>query len=90
MRKGKRLASQPVKNQPADAGDIRELDPWVGKIPWIRKWQPTPVLLSGKFHGQGNLVGYSPRGRRVRHDGRCTQSPTLSLSRVKRTAHWKG
>ena len=28
--------------------------------PWRRKWQPTPVLLSGKFHGWRNLVGYSP------------------------------
>ena len=27
-------------------------DPWVGKIPWSRKWQPTPVLLTGKSHGQ--------------------------------------
>ena len=36
--------------------------PWVGKIPWSRKWQPTPVFLSGKFHGQWNLVGYSPWG----------------------------
>ena len=27
-------------------------DPWVGKIPWRRKWQPTPVFLLGKFHGQ--------------------------------------
>ena len=26
-------------------------DPWVGKIPWRRKWQPTPVFLPGKFHG---------------------------------------
>ena len=37
-------------------------DPWVGKIPWRRKWQPTPVLLPGKSHGQRNLVGYSPWG----------------------------
>ena len=29
---------------------------------WRRKWQPTPVLLPGKFHGQRNLVGYSPWG----------------------------
>ena len=36
-------------------------DPWVGKILWRRKWQPTPVLLPGKFHGR-NLVGYSPWG----------------------------
>ena len=35
-------------------------DPWVGKIPWRRKWQPTPVLLPGEFHRQRSLVGYSP------------------------------
>ena len=33
-----------------------------------RKWQPTPVLLPGKFHGQRSLVGCSPWGRRVGHD----------------------
>jgi len=32
------------------------LDPWVGKIPWRRKWQPTPAFLSGKSHGQRTLV----------------------------------
>ena len=35
-------------------------DPWVLKIPWRKKWQPTPVLLPGKFHGQKSLVGCSP------------------------------
>ena len=35
-------------------------DPWVGKIPWRRKWHPTPVLLPGKSHGWKSLVGYSP------------------------------
>ena len=39
-------------------------DPWVRKIPWRNKWQPTPVLLSGKFHGLRSLVGYSPWGRK--------------------------
>ena len=39
-------------------------DPWVGKIPWRRKWQSTPVLLPGKSHGQRSLVGYSPWGRK--------------------------
>ena len=34
--------------------------PWVGKIPWKRKWQPTPVFFPGEFHGQRSLVGYSP------------------------------
>ena len=37
-------------------------DPWVGKIPWRRKWQPTPVFLVGKSHGQRSLAGYSPWG----------------------------
>jgi len=41
-------------------GDRPRFDPWVGKIPWRRKWQSTPVLLPGKSHGQRSLVGYSP------------------------------
>ena len=44
------------------------LDPWVRKIPWRRKWQPTPVLLPEKSHGQRSLVGCSPGGGRVGHD----------------------
>ena len=36
-------------------------DLWVGQIPWRRKWQPTPVFLPGKFHGQRSRVGYSLR-----------------------------
>ena len=39
-------------------------DPWIGKSPWRRKWQPTPVSLPGKFHGQRSLAGYSPRCRK--------------------------
>ena len=34
-------------------------DPWAGKIPWSRKWQPTPGFLPGKSHGQRSLAGYS-------------------------------
>ena len=41
-----------------------ECDPWVGKIPWRRKWQPTPVFLPGESHGERRLVGYSPWGRK--------------------------
>ena len=37
-------------------------NPWVGKIPWSRAWQPTPVLLPGDFHGQRSLEGYGPQG----------------------------
>ena len=36
--------------------------PW--KIPWSMKWQPTPVFLPGKPHGQKSLTGYSPWGRK--------------------------
>ena len=35
-------------------------NPWVGKIPWRRKWQPTPVFLPGESHGWRSLVAYSP------------------------------
>ena len=38
-------------------------DPWVGKIPWRREWQPTLVFLPGECHGQRSLAGYSPWGR---------------------------
>ena len=43
-------------------------DLWVGKIPWRRKWHPTPVFLPGKSHGWRSLAGYSPWG--------CKQSDT--------------
>ena len=38
--------------------------PWVRKIPWRRKWQPAPVFLPEKSHGQTDLEGYSPWGRK--------------------------
>ena len=54
-----------VKNPPVNAGDMRYgFNPWVGKIRWRRKWQPTPVFLPGKSHGQRSLVGYSPWGHK--------------------------
>ena len=44
-------------------------NPWVGKIPWRRKWQPIPVFSPGKSHRQSSLAGYSPWGhKRVEHD----------------------
>ena len=39
-------------------------DPWVGNIPWRRKWQTPPVFLPGKPHGQRSLVVYSPWSRK--------------------------
>ena len=42
-----------------NAGDTSVFHPWVGMIPRRRKWQPTPVFLPGKSHGQRSLAGYS-------------------------------
>ena len=36
------------------------LDPWIGKIPWRRARQPTPVVLPGESHGQRSLAGCRP------------------------------
>ena len=41
---------------------------WVGKIPWRRDWQPSPVFLPGESHGQRSLAGYSPWGLRIGHN----------------------
>ena len=42
----------------------RGFDPWLGKLPWRRKWQPTPVFLLGKPHEQSSLAGYSQWGHK--------------------------
>ena len=52
-----------VKSLPASAGHKRRgFIPRVGKVPWRRAWQPTPVFLLGESHGQRSLAGYSPQG----------------------------
>ena len=58
-------------------------DPWVGKIPWRRPWQPTPVFLPGEPHGQRILADFSPWGaechtclRRFSMHTRCRQRCT--------------
>ena len=48
----------------------RMFNPWIGKIPWRRKWQPTPAFLSGDFHGCRSQAGCSSwshkrAGRRI-------------------------
>ena len=55
-----------AKNPPANAGDAGGMvfSPWVEKIPWRRKWQPTLVFLPGKSHGERSLAGYSPWSRK--------------------------
>ena len=57
-------------------------DPWVGKIPWKRKWQSTPVFLPGKFPGQRSLVHCSPWGCRVRHNWVIEHTVTLSMKKL--------
>ena len=53
----------------------------MGKIPWRRKWLPTPVFLPGIYHGQRNLVGYTVCGGCKESDtidymGACTHTHT--------------
>ena len=59
-----------------NVGDLG-LIPGLGRSPWRRKWQLTPVFLPGKSHGQSSLVGYSPWGRR---EWDMTEWQTLKLS----------
>ena len=54
------------------AGDLGSIP----KIPWRREWQPIPVFLPGKFHGQRSLVGYSLQGCK---DSDTTEPLTFSL-----------
>ena len=67
--------SSEVKNQPASARNSSDwFDLWVGKIPWRRKWQPTPVFLPGESLGQRSLGACSPWGgkdsNRTEHAGK--------------------
>ena len=64
----------------------RRFLPRVGKIPWRRKWQPTPVLLSGKSHKQRSLVGYSPWGCKESDATKVTKHALL-LSSHAHTRH---
>ena len=66
--------AQTGKESACNAGDW--FDPWVRKILWRREWQPTPVFLSGAFHGQRSLAGYSPLGCK---ESDTTEQLTFSL-----------
>ena len=55
------------KESDCQARDIG-FNPWVGKIPWKRKWRPTPVFFPGQTRVQRSLVGYSPWALSVRRD----------------------
>ena len=55
-----------IKNPPANAGDTKrcEFDPWVGKIPWSRKWQPLQYSCLENSMGRGTWMSYSPWGHK--------------------------
>ena len=55
-------------------------DPWVGKTPWRRKWQPTPAFLPGESHGQRSLAGYSPLGHKELDTTRVTEHACRAAS----------
>ena len=61
----------------------RGFSPWVGKIPWRRAWQPTPVCLPGESHGQRSLAGSSPWSCKESHmtevtDHACMHTQSIS------------
>ena len=56
----------------------REFNLWVGKLPWSRKWQPTPVFLPGKPHGQRSLAVYSPWGHKKLNKTEHTHTHTTT------------
>ena len=79
-----------VKNSPTNAGDVG-LIPGLGRFPQRRKWQPTPVFLPGKSHGQRSLLGCSPWDRKESDmtEQACTHqnwknTEIISMARVQR------
>ena len=54
----------------------RGFNPWVGKIPWRRAWQTTPVFLPGESHGQRGLEGYSPWSHKESDSTEVTEQDT--------------
>ena len=53
------LVTQMVKESACNVGDLGSIS-GLGRFPWRKKWQPIPVFLPEKFHGQRSLAGYSP------------------------------
>ena len=63
-------------------------DPWIGKIPWRKKWKSIPLFLPGKSCGQRGLVGCSSWGHKiVRHDSETKQQECQSMFSFLRNIH---
>ena len=75
-----------VRNLPAGPGDSGSI-PGVGKIPWRRAWQPTPIFLPGGSHRQGSLAGYCPRDRQEPEttEPECSDTYGPELRHVRRS-----
>ena len=67
-KKKKKKKKKPIYQCQCKRYKRRKCNPWVRKILWGRKWQPTPVFLPGESHGQRSLMGYSLWGLRVGHN----------------------
>ena len=69
------------KGSACNAGDLC-LIPGLGRSPWRRAWQPTPVFLPGEFHGQRGLAGYKPWGHTTKQqqqqDTWCNKNKSIS------------
>ena len=61
--------------------------PVVRKIPWRRKWQPTPVFLPGESHGQRSLQGYSSWGHKELDTTEVTEHTALQFKRTQNSQH---
>ena len=57
--------------------------------PWRRRWQPTPVFLTEKSHGQRRLVGYSPWGLKELDTAEHTTVAACFLQRNRQTCKWR-
>ena len=56
--------------------------PWVGKITWRRKWQPSPVFLPEKSHWQKSLAGYSPKGQKESDTTECPRKHPILVNKI--------
>ena len=81
------LSGSVVKNPPVMQERCRRrgFDPWVRKTPWRRAWQPTPVFLPGKFHGQRSLVGYGPWSHKE-----SDRAEAIEYAYTHDLQHWQG
>ena len=69
--------AQIIKNPPVmQETQVQSL---VGKIPWRREWQPSPVFLPGEFHGQRSLTGYNPWGYKELDTTECLNTRHIGL-----------